>query len=432
VSSSRAWDWERIEATTDDISTLLHELRTQALRSVEYAGPTLLSAGAAGAWYFDWIAENYGGSIDRHFGVEAFQPMPPDLPENVVWIASHLDRLDAIDDASVDLVIAGQLVEHLWADELASFLLESWRVLRVDGRLLVDSPNRAVTQRLSWRHPEHTVELTEWEAQQMTKLAGFDIVSVNGLWRCVDAQSGLSLGLEPGTPLLRTRVDTAWHDPSDSFIWWLVVEKAGAPPRPPALVSFLRTVHATQLPAIRSRWSSEASVIESIDGGAHLVTHAQQPCPAVSGPNIALPPGRYTAEFLLRADGPTSASHEPVARFDVVAGDERLASRTLVARELSSDRWHRVELPFTANETLFAVQRRAFTTGTIGLVFDATQARIRAGDVALPPSRFEDAEARGQRLRTRLKSLRRRRKGTDEGSRHAADVGPSSRSSDRT
>ena len=186
-----------------------------------------LSAGAAGGWYFDWVAQNYGGSIDRHFGVEAFQSQPPDLPENVVWIASHLDRLGAVPDNSVDLVIAGQLVEHLWAHELSSFLLEAWRVLRAGGRFVIDSPN-LLTRAARLAPPRAHRRAHGMGGATDDEACGVCTVSVNGLWRCVDAVSGVPQRLEAETSLRRPRVETAWHDPSDAFVWWLVVKKAAS------------------------------------------------------------------------------------------------------------------------------------------------------------------------------------------------------------
>jgi hypothetical protein len=65
----------------------------------------------------------------RHVGVEAYESMPDDLPAYVEWIVNTADKMSGVENSSVDLVFAGQTTEHLWADELAGFLLESHRVL---------------------------------------------------------------------------------------------------------------------------------------------------------------------------------------------------------------------------------------------------------------------------------------------------------------
>lgn len=414
------WHWEEIENAAHDVTVLLHELRTQALRTLEYAGPTLLSAGAAGRWYFDWIAANYRGEILRHYGVDAYAAKPASLPENAVWIASHVDRLDAIPNESVHLVIAGQLIEHLWADELAAFLHEAWRVLRPGGRILVDSPNRAVALHLRWRHPEHTVELSDSEAVRMARLSGFDTRSLNGLWRCVDADCGAPLPFEPDGDV-RKRVASAWEHPDESFIWWLVAEKAERPPAGSELLTFLRTLHAAQLPGIRARFSSDAGRIESENGRNVVKVAHGEACSALYGPSIPLPAGRHTAEFLLRGDGPAGRSPQVVAELDVVIDDESAVRRCITTEDLVIGRWCRVEIAFGSASAMFGVQRRIRTTGTMAVTIDADQSRIRVGDPSVPtkgpaagraPARRMDERVIGA-LRTSeagaiLRSVRRR------------------------
>lgn len=45
-----------------------------------------------------------------------------------------------LDDASVDVVVNFQVIEHLW--DQAQFLRECLRVLRPGGELLISTPNR--------------------------------------------------------------------------------------------------------------------------------------------------------------------------------------------------------------------------------------------------------------------------------------------------
>jgi len=47
----------------------------------------------------------------------------------------------ALDDASVDAVVAGEFIEHIYAQDVAKTLQECWRVLRKGGRLLLTTPN---------------------------------------------------------------------------------------------------------------------------------------------------------------------------------------------------------------------------------------------------------------------------------------------------
>ncbi len=198
---------------------ILHELRTQALESVPKGARRALSVGASGSWYFDWF-ERSVNALDEHIGVEAFEPMPADLPANVTWLARTADRMEGVADGSVDLVFAGQTTEHLWVHELVGFLSEANRVLHDGGLLVLDSPNRLVTEHLLWSHGGHTVELSTAEITELVSLAGFDVETVRGLWRCRLGGQVLALeeGIRDGATLVR-RVGGGPVD--DCFVWWV-------------------------------------------------------------------------------------------------------------------------------------------------------------------------------------------------------------------
>jgi SAM-dependent methyltransferase len=209
--------------------SMLHELRTLELERLRGPFERVVSVGASGRWYFDWF-ERAVGAVEEHVGVEAFEDEPADLPPYVRWTASTADHIGGIADETVDIVFAGQTAEHLWAPELTGFLLEARRVLRPGGALVLDSPNRLVTQHLQWSHGGHTVELSRTEMCELVELAGFEVRSVRGLWRCRfgDRVMELEDGLTDGSILIRRVVEAA-ENPDDSFVWWLVASPAGAP-----------------------------------------------------------------------------------------------------------------------------------------------------------------------------------------------------------
>lgn len=215
-----------VEAAPDlvltDFNHLLHELRTVELRHLPMRGGTLLSAGCAGTWYFDWL-EAAAGPFERHIGVELYETEPPGLPANVTWITESASRMPTVDDASVDVVFSGQNIEHLPVDDLVGFLLESHRVLRPGGTLVVDSPNRLATEALGWVHPEHTIEMTAAEAAELFAVAGFDTVVTRGLWNCRDPHTGGWLPLAPAPGDVREIVarSTARFAIDDAFVWWI-------------------------------------------------------------------------------------------------------------------------------------------------------------------------------------------------------------------
>ena len=145
-----------------------------------------MSAGASGAWYFDWVEASYG-RVTRHIGVEAFSPEPEDLPAHVEWLAADIagpGGIPAVADHSVDLLFSGQNVEHLWPSQMVAFFVEANRVLADGGLLVVDSPNRAITAAYGWSMGEHTVETTPSEAAELLSAAGFRVASMKGVWLC--------------------------------------------------------------------------------------------------------------------------------------------------------------------------------------------------------------------------------------------------------
>jgi SAM-dependent methyltransferase len=216
--------------TSDAFHHINHTLRTIELERVPKGAQRVLSVGANGRWYFDWF-EAALGPVVEHVGIEAFEPRPADLPPYVHWVAETADHMAGVADGSIDLVFAGQTTEHLWSDELAGFLEEAHRVLRPGGLLVLDSPNRLVTERLRWSHGGHTVELSPDEIRDVVGVAGFEVGSVVGIWRC-DLGAGV-LELEEGIEdpaVVARRTSTALDHPDDSFVWWLTATRADPAP----------------------------------------------------------------------------------------------------------------------------------------------------------------------------------------------------------
>jgi SAM-dependent methyltransferase len=85
-------------------------------------------------------------------------------------------------DASVDVVVNFQVIEHLW--DQAQFVAECARVLRPAGLLMVSTPNRVTFSpgRDTPINPFHTRELNADELSELLVEAGFAEVSISGLF----------------------------------------------------------------------------------------------------------------------------------------------------------------------------------------------------------------------------------------------------------
>jgi SAM-dependent methyltransferase len=85
-------------------------------------------------------------------------------------------------DASVDVVVNFQVIEHLW--DQAQFVSECARVLRPSGLLMVSTPNRITFSpgRDTPVNPFHTRELNAGELTELLVDAGFASVSMSGVF----------------------------------------------------------------------------------------------------------------------------------------------------------------------------------------------------------------------------------------------------------
>lgn len=101
-------------------------------------------------------------------------------------------------DATVDVVVNFQVIEHLW--DQAQFVAECARVLRPSGLLMVSTPNRITFSpgRDTPINPFHTRELNAGELTELLVDGGFADVSIFGLFhgprlQGMDARHGGSI-----------------------------------------------------------------------------------------------------------------------------------------------------------------------------------------------------------------------------------------------
>ncbi len=343
-----------------DINHLLHELRGQAFSSLDFGADHLVSVGCAGTWYFDWIRERFG-KTKLHTGVEFYAPRPHDLPEGCDWVANTAGNMPEIESASADAVFSGQNLEHLWPDDVIGFFLESNRVLKPGGKLVVDSPNRQITSKLGWSHPEHTVELTVDEAVELCTLSGFDVTEVRGLWLCEDPETGKVLPFEQmqrvGRWPMKTRMLEGLGHPEQSFIWWIVATKSEREPERQRLTERMREIFSQ---AWTERCRRTMTVIgEELEREGWLSSQGK-PGALLYGPYLPIKAGEYSASFPMKFLESAGNSLAQGVLCEVVAGDpcKVLASKRVTVGEMGCGRDFKVELPFAVQDTTFGVQFR--------------------------------------------------------------------------
>lgn len=231
-----------------DFNHYLHELRSFLLSSMPAGAQTVCSVGCSGAWYFDWVTREYG-PVARHIGVEYFTPKPDDLPANVEWLAQTAGDMSAVPDASVDMLISGQNLEHLPLADIIGFFRHAWRILRPGGWLIMDSPNGAITSLIGWQQPEHVAEYTPDDMRQLLPAAGFDVIQEKGLI-CLRDKNGTTSKLpdmnwDAGSGNALRRAMEGLAAPDDSFVWWFEARKAqDNPPDVEAFAALARDIFA--------------------------------------------------------------------------------------------------------------------------------------------------------------------------------------------
>ncbi|MEC3915214.1 class I SAM-dependent methyltransferase [Nocardia sp. CDC160] len=182
------------------------------------AGKVVLEAGSGEGYGANMIADVAAQVIGLDYDDSAVAHVRAKYPR-VEMIQGNLAELP-LDDASVDIVVNFQVIEHLW--DQAQFLRECLRVLRPGGKLLISTPNRITFSpgRDTPLNPFHTRELNAAEMTELLVEAGFGVELMAGIFHgpelvaldqkwggsIIDAQIERALAGEPWPSDLATDV----------------------------------------------------------------------------------------------------------------------------------------------------------------------------------------------------------------------------------
>jgi hypothetical protein len=272
-------------------------------------------------------------------------------------------------DGECELVFSGENLEHLWPEDVVGFFLESWRVLKPGGLLIVDSPNRIVTEPMVWSHPEHTIEFTPAEARRLAELSGFEVYSMKGIWICRDPDTAEILPLDPNATVVNwptiERCAAAAINPDSSLIWWMEARKSGTP-NPEGLKREVDAIFAQAWPersrrflSIVGKQTSDRKGFEVAKGTGGVLVY---------GPYMPLKAGQHSATFTMKASG-QATSNEIVARVDIIGiRGQELAARDISGDDLTADGSIRLDIDLPALE--FGIQARCISTGAAHVLCD--------------------------------------------------------------
>lgn len=186
-----------------------HEVVYQRL-APRCAGRDVLEAGCGEGYGADLIAEVARRVVAIDYDETAVAHVRSRYPR-VDVMQANLAELP-LPDASVDVVVNFQVIEHLW--DQGGFVRECARVLRPSGLLMVSTPNRITFSpgRDTPINPFHTRELNADELIELLVDAGFAEVAMYGLFhgprlREMDARHGGSI---IDAQIERALVDAPW------------------------------------------------------------------------------------------------------------------------------------------------------------------------------------------------------------------------------
>ncbi|CDO87751.1 SAM-dependent methyltransferase [Mycobacterium triplex] len=159
-------------------------------------GRDVLEAGCGEGYGADLIAETARRVVAVDYDEAAVAHVRARYPR-VEVMQANLAELP-LPDASMDVVVNFQVIEHLW--DQTQFAKECARVLRPSGLLMMSTPNRITFSpgRDTPINPFHTRELNADELTELLVDAGFTRVAVSGLFhgarlREMDSRHGGSI-----------------------------------------------------------------------------------------------------------------------------------------------------------------------------------------------------------------------------------------------
>ncbi len=188
-----------------------HQVVYQRL-ATHCVGRDVLEAGCGEGYGADLIAERARRVVAVDYDEAAVAHVRSRYPR-VEVMRANLAELP-LPDASMDVVVNFQVIEHLW--DQTQFVKECARVLRPSGLLMMSTPNRITFSpgRDTPINPFHTRELNADELTELLVGAGFSQVAVNGLFHgarlremdarhggsIIDAQIALAVASDEGVP----------------------------------------------------------------------------------------------------------------------------------------------------------------------------------------------------------------------------------------
>jgi predicted SAM-dependent methyltransferase len=176
-------------------SHLIHNARLKLIRAFLPQGDTILDLGGAYApLYRMGYPHDFKKLVlidlpaeQRHQDFRRVSLERTRSGGEVEILYGDMTELAEVDDSSVDLVWAGQVIEHVPIEAGERMCQHVFRVLGKGGSFCLDTPNgsissiHAATAGLKFIHPDHKIEYRPADLRQMLRDAGFTVSLEKGI-----------------------------------------------------------------------------------------------------------------------------------------------------------------------------------------------------------------------------------------------------------
>lgn len=283
-------------------------------------------------------------------------------------------------------------------------------MIKNNGVIVLDSPNREQASKLSWSHPEHFIEFTPDEISEILVAAGFSAPRVKGIWLCEDPRTARILPLDSAGDDLLWRCLAAAANPACCFVWWAEATRLETVPDREHLRSLVERI-------AQGAWYDRVRRFQTLVGealsdgcGSWFVAPKGVSGPIMYGPYVPLEKGAYSVIFVLRI-GITERPEDKVASVDVLAGEESrvLGVKSIKARDVKADRTVRRTIRFALSDTTFGVQFRVLSSGATDVAALQDVSLTRESEDASESVAIGAATSnRGQKIKRAAKNVIRR------------------------
>lgn len=163
---------ERYIPESNDLELEIEHLERYYTASRYVEGKIVLDAACGEGYGSHILAQTAKSVIGVDLDIDAVtnaQKKYSDL-NNLQYVQGSIEKLDFIEDNTIDVVVSFETIEHVPEDIQRKFISEIYRVLKKDGILIMSSPNKKeYTDRYNFHNKFHVHELYVEEFVELLK-----------------------------------------------------------------------------------------------------------------------------------------------------------------------------------------------------------------------------------------------------------------------